>query len=59
MIFTKVNLVGHTCMQKFGVLIQVLKQIDLKIINEFEFKPHSTYNTNQTSAGFHSSFYST
>jgi hypothetical protein len=25
MIFTNVNLVGHTCMQKFGVLIQVSK----------------------------------
>jgi hypothetical protein len=25
MIFTKVNLVGHTCMQEFGVLIQESK----------------------------------
>jgi hypothetical protein len=24
-IFTKVNLVGYTCMKKFGVLIQVSK----------------------------------
>jgi hypothetical protein len=37
-IFTKLNLVGHTCLQKFGVLIQVSKWIDLKIRNEFEFE---------------------
>jgi hypothetical protein len=47
MIFTKVNLGWHTCMQKFGVLIQVSKWINLKIRNEFEFEipPHTTYNT--------------
>jgi hypothetical protein len=36
------SLVGHTCMQKFGVLIQVSKWIDLKIRNEFEFEIQPT-----------------
>jgi hypothetical protein len=41
-------------MQKFGVLIQVSKWIDLEIKKEFEFEiqPHITYNTNQTSRDF-------
>jgi hypothetical protein len=36
-VFMKGNLDGHTCVQKFGVLKQVSKSIDLKIRNEFEF----------------------
>jgi hypothetical protein len=41
-IFTKVNLVRHTCVQKFRVLKQVSKLINLKIRNEFEFRIQTT-----------------
>jgi hypothetical protein len=42
-IFTKVKLVRHTCMQDLGVPIQVSKWLDLKIRKEFEFE-----NSNHT-----------
>jgi hypothetical protein len=44
------NLIGHTCMQDYEVSIQVSKtwfEIKEKILN-LKFKPHNTYNTNQT-----------
>jgi hypothetical protein len=46
---------------KIGVLTQASKWIDSGIRNEFELKLklHGTYNTNQASPRFHSSFNNT
>jgi hypothetical protein len=43
---------------KIGVLINASKRIDSKkeMSLNLKFKPHGTYNTNQTSPGYHSSF---
>jgi hypothetical protein len=38
LIFTKVNLVGHTCMQYIGVPIQVSKDLIQNKGNESEFE---------------------
>jgi hypothetical protein len=59
MLFTTMNLVGHTCMQEIGVPIQVSKWLDLKIRKRvwiWKFKAHNTYNTNKTILEFYSTF---
>jgi hypothetical protein len=38
MIFTKVNLVGHTCMQEFELQNKCQKWLDLNKRKEFEFE---------------------
>jgi hypothetical protein len=51
LVFTKVNLVGYTCMQEIGLPIQGSLWLDLKIRIRGWF-----WNSNQTRLGFHSSF---
>jgi hypothetical protein len=53
LIFTKVNLVGHTCMKEIGVPIQVPIWHDLKIRKRVWIW---NWNSNQNTLGFHSSF---
>jgi hypothetical protein len=50
-ILTKMNLVGHTCMQEIEVPKQVLIWLDMRIR-----KGVWIWNWNQTTLGFHSSF---
>jgi hypothetical protein len=58
LIFTTMNLVWYTCMQDLGVLIQVSKQLDLKIRKEFQFEIQTTQHLyyKPIILGFYSSF---
>jgi hypothetical protein len=54
MVFTKVNLDGHTFMQEFQITAQVSNDVvwtKEKSLN-LKFKPHNIYNTNQTCKDF-------
>jgi hypothetical protein len=54
LIYTKVNLVGHTFMQEISITTQLsndLVWIKEKSLN-LKFKPHNIYNTNQTCKDF-------